>query len=712
MVEVVVPEGPPTKRVAARRQRRRMAPVLRALPKQMRGRVGQRSRNQGTISSIMQSEMQGATDTPEGMAVVRLAVDPFISAGSQSHVLGWPDGVSQPSVAPHFFGEMADVTVASGNYSGITPFPTMPNALDWSYIQVYDADVGVLNECFYVGDLATTTNITFRTQQTEYALKVLNNSSDYTASRLWSAGFTLEFTGTITTDSGKSTVVQIPGNAKLVGPTDVDGVAVFEYHVNLLGVDDPSVGDRVAAAQMLNEVLPNADTRRYRSEAKLGHCSVIKSSRSEMPFDNFEHADTGTVVSQAYYYNPLYDAFFGSSDTPASGTGTGTRIQIPFDIPAQRKHTLMVSHYHGLNPQGAFRIKTYEFVENTVALNSVLQPYTRDGLMIDRDAMDLVAAIHTKMESGYPSSYNFLGKLWKGIKKGFGWVDKVVDSASDIIKILPIPGAKEIVDTLNPIRKTIMKPVLSSTNGIWAGRHPSAKSMLNGMARLAIGLMMIFSIASAQPQQVIVCNNPSTPGICGPNLPVSVLDGAVVAAIGDLGSGDQEILNEINMNLETSDGFDRAIARGLFSGGDAAYPLLPTIQNTLAEISTTLTSMLALLTAGVPVQFPSNFTSSIYGIDYLNVGVTANLVNRAHFLSDPSWSVPITFADTTYNSCFQLGLSEVNCVDGYVPLTTNTGVYSSVEGSWTILPVPISTDLDVASASLVNQPICESSFTC
>jgi len=289
-----------------------------------------------------------------------------------------------------------------------------------------------------------------------------------------------------------------------------------------------------------------------------------------------------------------------------------------------------------------------------------------------------------------------------------------VDSAADIIKILPIPGAKEIVDTLNPIRKTVMGPVLSGTSSrsIWAGRHPSAKSMLNGMARLAIGLMMIFSIASAQPQQVIVCNNPSTPGICGPNLPVSVLDGAVVAAIGDLGSGDQEILTQINENLETSDGFGRAIALGLFTSGDAAYPLLPQVRDSLVDISATLTSMLALLTSGIPVQFSSNLTSNIYGIDYLNVGVTANLVNRAHFLSDPSWSVPIAFADTTYNSCFQLGLSDVNCVDGYVPITTNTGVYSSVEGSWTVLPIPISTDLDVASASLVNQPICESSFTC
>jgi len=708
----------PTKRAAAQRNRRKMRPVLQAMPSQMRQRVGQRSRNQGTISNIMQSELQQPTSTPEGMAVVRLAVDPFISAGSQSHVLGWPDGVSQPSVAPHFFGELADVSVISGNYSGITPFPNMADKTDvWNYIQLYDADVGVLNECFYRGDLATTEEITFRTQRTEYALKVLNKSSDYTASRLWSAGFTTEFIGTITTDAGKSTVVQVPGNAKLVGPfEDVAGTTVFSYHVNLLGVDDPMVGDRVTAAQMLTETLPNTDSRRYRTEAKLGHCSVIKTSRSELPYDNFEHADTGITVSQAWYYNPLYDAFFGASDAPLSGTGTGTRVRIPFDIPAQRKHTLMVAHYQGLSPFSAFRIKTYEFVENTVALNSILQPYTRDGLMIDREATDLVAAIHTKMESAYPASFNFFGKIWKGIKKGFGWVnDKIMDPVEDILR--GIPGAGKIVEPLEKIREGIFKPIIGGrgrrgqmekmpmVRQLFGGLN--AKSVLNNLSRLAITMMFLFTIVDAQPQQVIVCNNPATPGICNPALPAFVEDDSVVAAIDGLGEGDQTLLTDINNNLKTADGFSRAIGLGLFIDGNAAYPLLPRIRNELIDmraqndvIIENLVSQAAALNTLVGL-FNDMLLDTTPSGKVLRVGVAANFVRNAHY-NDPVWTTPIVFADSNYETCFQTTLSDEVCADGYVPFAFKTGFYTTFDGNRVIAPLPVASENPFAFAADVS----------
>jgi hypothetical protein len=628
------------------------------------------------------------------MAVVRLAVDPFISAGSQSHVLGWPDGVSQPSVAPHFFGELADVSVTSGNYSGITPFPDLANSTDvWNYIQLYDADVGVLNECFYRGDLATTTFITFRTQRTEYALKVLNKSSDYTASRLWSAGFTTEFIGTITTDAGKSTVVQVPGNAKLVGPfEDTSGTTVFSYHVNLLGVDDPMVGDRVTAAQMLTETLPNTDSRRYRTEAKFGHCSVIKTSRSELPYDNFEHAETGTTVSQAWYYNPLYDAFFGASDTPLSGTGTGTRVRIPFDIPAQRKHTLMVAHYQGLSPFSAFRIKTYEFVENTVALNSILQPYTRDGLMIDREATDLVAAIHTKMESAYPSSFNFLGKIWKGIQKGFGWVnDKILDPIEDVLRGIPVAG--QIVAPLEKIREGIFKPItggrgrrgqmakMPMVRQLFSG--VSAKGVLNNLSRLAITMMFLFSLVDAQPQQVIVCNNPATPGICNPALPAFVEDEHVVTAIQELGAGDQSLLTEIRDALYDGEqpllalaGGDSAVLRGLFKSGETE-PLLLGVRDDLDVIRASNEALLSSLTAlvslfeslvttveGTPVLLTAQRSKWIYG--------TGQSSSIGAFMTEVGYTQD---RDGIESSVIRLNSTHVRVFPtGFLPLGTIIGV--------------------------------------
>lgn len=671
----------------------------------------------------MHSEMQQPTSTPEGMAVVRLAVDPFISAGSQSHVLGWPDGVSQPSVAPHFFGELADVSVISGNYSGVTPFPDMSNKTDvWNYIQLYDADVGVLNECFYFGDLATTKLITFRTQRTEYALKVLNKSSDYTASRLWSAGFTTEFIGTITTDAGKSTVVQVPGNAKLVGPFEnASGTTVFSYHVNLLGVDDPEVGNQALAAQMLTETLPNTDSRRYRTEAKLGHCSVIKTSRSELPYDNFEHADTGTTVSEAWYYNPLYDAFFGASDNPLSGTGTGTRVRIPFDIPAQRKHTLMVAHYQGLSPFSAFRIKTYEFVENTVALNSILQPYTRDGLMIDREATDLVAAIHTKMESAYPSSYNFLGKLWKGVKKGFGWVnDKILDPMEDVLRV--IPGLGKVVAPLEKIREGIFKPVIGKRGGrAQMERMPtayggmSAKSILNNLSKLAITMMLLFSFVSAQPQQVIVCNNPATPGICNPALPAFVEDDAVIAAIDGLGTGtgvlelileQMQDLNSKIASLTVLIGVDSYLR--INSGG---VSLETTVENAIPiDLPSSLIGS-SNNESFLRVNVPSAFQGATADNDFIIVGEAASFNTNAHYNS-PEWRIPAIFCDSDNRVRFRTSLSAVSEVDGFVPISTNTGFYSTVAGTGTTGPLPITTSNDWLSTGEIIYPICSSSDSC
>jgi len=284
------------------------------------------------------------TKTAEGALVMRLAVDPFVAIDSTGHVMGWPDGTNQPSVAPHYRAELHDVTSQVGVYAGVTPFPTFPNALVWSYIQYYDPDIGVLHEMFYTGDIADMTQVkTFRTQRTDYGLKTLNVSDEYTAARIWSAGFTNEFSGTIVSNSGKSTVVQVDIGSKLIGPDDESGsdpTKIFRYFANITGADDPTLASPAAIANALTTLLPNMDPNLYRTVAEEGHCSVMKMSRAELPYDNFTHSVTGDKISQAYAYNPLYVGFYGWSgvdDDPASGTGP-ISVRIPFDTAQAQCH--------------------------------------------------------------------------------------------------------------------------------------------------------------------------------------------------------------------------------------------------------------------------------------------------------------------------------------------------------------------------------------
>lgn len=717
-VEVVVQSAQPRPKNQQVRRKPKRAPRDLQIGRKLLAKSMARENNQQTVTGSLSDDLV-PTDTPEGSVVLRIVVDPFLTAADHNSVFGWPDGTNQPTVSPHYFGEMSDVSNASGTYSGEDVYPVLQTAILWNYIQLYDADVGVLNEMFYSGDLATTTFRTFRTQRSEYGLKVLNEPSNYTKSRVWSSGFTTEFTATLTTDSGKSTVVQVPGNAKCIGPDPIvegSSTMVYRYYMNLLGLEDVTAGDPTRAAQVFTQDLPNADSKRFRARADEGHCCPIKLTRCDLPFENFNHSLAVNTTSKAYYYNPLYVAFYGTAEAPASGNGQ-TFVEIPFDIPEERRHTIMISHYQGLSPQSAFRIKTYEYAECAVALNSILQPYTKDGLMIDRRCMDLASSIHSRMPSAYPSSYNFWGGLWKGIKKGLGFLGKVAKPLSGLI-----PGGRELYDVVEGVGKNIgifggpeistNKLLLDSprtSDARTSNVFKSLNSKLSNMTLALICFIGLFCAAFGQvPLQVIVCNNPNTPGICGANLPVFSYDPEQIGLLSEidqkLNPVSTDVLAEIlgtlgrieiqNMQIigtveEIQDNFVlannrlldinlelRGVNATLTAIGSTSHRDAQTIHQTLIDTlanqmidSTTFVDSLATL---------RNIASSLNS--KLNVNIQSQTVNSAVGIVETIPVVYLSGISTQAFVQFQTKDGMTHNVNGFLPMDT-LALISEISGT-------------------------------
>jgi len=707
------------KRAAARALEEELVAVGQLDPRAGRARrqFRQRQRNQNTIAGRATFGASGRrmADTVAGEAVVHLAVDPF--SYDNDLQIGWPDGTAEQVVTPHLTGQLPQLVYNTGYFSSGSTFEQLANASPWGTIVYYDPDVGVVFGMNYQGNLADPSALkTFWTERTLYGSRILLNDVDYTASRIIASGFTKEFTGNITANQGQATIVQVPIQCKQVGPTEVDLVTTYDFYAKILPLEDPTVGDMDLAAEAFITILPQDDTKVVRPVADEGHCCSMKILRPELPMYAFGfNTDDDVVVARGRYWNPLYTAFYGAAVPHSPTTALSLSVDVPSDILLHRQHNVMISHYTGLSPQASFRLKTRERPECTLTVGSALNFYSHASLDIDRNAMDTVREIHVKMLSAYPAEYNSLGGFfkkaasgwWNGMKKGFNFGKN---------KLLPmIPGGKEVGDMVDQIGGMVGLNSFQEeprNNLRERLRTPTMRGLNRGLFKLALGMILLLPLAFAQPIQTIVCNNPATPDICGPNLPVYTQDEAVVAAIGGLGEGDQEFLNQINNNLKTSDGFSRAIALGLFVDGNAAYPLLPRVRDALDDIRSqnnliienlvsqlaSLNTLVDLFAAGLPVKFDSSLLDATPSGAVLRVGVAANYVRNAHY-NTPFWNTPVVFSESDNTTCFQTGLSSDVCATGYVPFAFKTGYYGTFDGSRIIAPLPVASSTPHAFAA-------------
>jgi len=351
----------------------------------------------------------GSASTHDGATWLTKFLDPCHPTEA---VLGIPDTVSANVTSPQY------TTVDTLEYNP----PTTPGVTTtWNFVEIVDFSTGSVFRLQYESAVAdiTTANARVYTFQLPGATEVFKGEG-YASSRQTYAGVTYDFSGASLTDQGRQVAVQLtPEWKKAVVENDLntghEGITTYVWPWG----NGATLGTNLVGLNFFLKNLAESDPKSYSDAAKRGAYFPIRNT-NPFRFKDHSASTVGLAGNQApttRFENPL------SIVTGLSLSGTNlapfTALVEPWDMCAS------VYWVTGIDKSSTFQRTVRYGFEVMIEPDSPFRPYAHVSPCYDRRAMECATDIGTTLASAYPAEYNFLGKLWKGIKKVAGGVGKV-----------------------------------------------------------------------------------------------------------------------------------------------------------------------------------------------------------------------------------------------------------------------------------------------
>jgi len=358
------------------------------------------------------TEEFGSASTHDGAIWLCKTLDPCHPEGA---VLGVPDTVSCNVVSPQY--TTVDALVSPFNATEAT----------WSFVEIVDFSIGSIYRLSYQGDIGSVApaNAFAFTTQLPGAAEVFR-AQGYAASRLTYAGVTYDFSGAALSDQGRQVAVQLTPEWKDAGQqSDPDtGALLYTQYLWPWG-NGANFGTNVPGLAAFLKNLAESDPKSYSDAAKRGAYFPIRNTN---PFRFKDHSSdtTGTSVTIPYkvYKNPLSVA----AGVPVQGGATppNTALSEPWDMGAS------IYWVTGIDNKTSFQRTVRYGFEVQIEPDSPFRVFGHTSPLYDRLAMETATDIGTTLSSAYPAEYNFLGGLWKGIKKVASGIGKVIGVAKPV----------------------------------------------------------------------------------------------------------------------------------------------------------------------------------------------------------------------------------------------------------------------------------------
>lgn len=347
-----------------------------------------------------------ATNTVAGAAWLSKFLDP---CHTTMEVQGIPDAVTSVVVTPHYESvstvEMGTNPPAGYQVGSGTWQPTA----DWNLVEISDFSTGMVYTLKYQGTLTSTLTdyIGYATMARMSGIDTLFTGSEITSSRPMFGSVTYEFTGPALADQGRSVAAQLTPDWKEFRDIVVDDIMsekLFYWQFNEQGYAADVPGFQVWLSSLVQ-----ADQKALSGAAKEGAYFPISNNN---PFRLKKH-DFPLAVTDDDLNVFIQNPFVSNFETPTPGVVNA--LTSPFaDYWDMNASVYWVT---GLSSQSSFQRTTRWGLECTISSSSSLRPFSHPSPMFDRVAMESATDIRTMLDSAYPSSYNFLDKLWGTIKK-------------------------------------------------------------------------------------------------------------------------------------------------------------------------------------------------------------------------------------------------------------------------------------------------------
>jgi len=434
--EAVIVEGPITSRTARNRRRRqkRKEAAAKAVATSrnealsMAG-AGFKPRSEG-LGKLIQARVQdewGVASTHDGSVWLAKALDPCHPEGA---VLGVPDAVSCNVVSPQY------TTVDS---VGVPV--NLPEGLndDWSFIELVDFSTGTIHNVSYIGDIATAAgaDLVFTSTILPGAQEVFT-AQGYSSSRVTYAGVTYDFSGPTVEDQGRQVCVQLTPEWKQYTTTNE---AKKKFTWLMSGPSGSTLPEKRLAFANFMKNLAESDPKSYADAAKNGAYFPIRNN-NPFRFKKHDYSIDSTVDNPSLsYINPFLMSIQPVVPLP---DGLLTALGEPWDMNAS------IYWVTGLSRRTTYQRTIRYGFEITIEPDSPFRPYAHVSPGYDRKAIESLTDIGVTLSSAYPASFNFLGKLWDGIKNLFKKGKKAFDVVKPFLPIVaPIVGLGDSMSSLS-----------------------------------------------------------------------------------------------------------------------------------------------------------------------------------------------------------------------------------------------------------------------
>jgi hypothetical protein len=437
--------------------------------------------------------------TAEGRAWYHQAVHP--PSAPDAAFAGLPDFSTQPRATPQF------VTTFDVGWDD-TLFATAPTSpVDFS-IWMAIPDIPEIASMYFLRDLKNGTDSMLRFIRT--STMTGNNSSTavfntfngladlgYSMARMTSSSITGIYAGTTLNDAGMVYCASIspqlsrqsfPAIQQFVpgGTNNTSTPPTFTGTPNILGAEN-GWDVSLYTVPLTSKGLVQADPAHYRGRAREGIFAVQKFDKSLLGYDYTEcgsgdahtiSAQTGGTVSILSVENTLAMIIadtFGQDDIKTNLFGPVepvSQVKLPSasfntNLPNTNTVAYMTSgvtphsgmswtviRIEGLSIANAerFSFERRITLDAQVPYNSNLQPYIRLVPPWDEMAVKAVMMFQREMPSGMPANCNGFMDWVRGI---FSFLNKNSKPITDVVKMLPIPGAAIAADIAQNILPTV-----------------------------------------------------------------------------------------------------------------------------------------------------------------------------------------------------------------------------------------------------------------
>jgi hypothetical protein len=365
-------------------------------------------------------------------------------------------------------------------------------AKNWNFLILIDSGAGIIHTLKYV-DLSTTIRtggfivsnngvptadsavtaemlMLFEMQTYNAVTRILQPTNDVAKARMTYHGSTLEFSASITTDMGEAITVELAPEWKDIESDNIAGRGTFTLRgLTTLGTT------ATTRLRTFRDTLPQVSPKAFSCVAREGFYAPASISDPNFYFRDVLGQEAINIEGNHVDYVNAFFSLMSGSPTMTSTLNSLGAISLPVFLPDRFAFQSTAASFTGLSPQATFKLTLRYGMAVQPNPGSLLAYYSLPSCKRDQEAIDLAIDVRQELDDAYPSSYNFLDKLWgliKGIAKPIIGIGKKL-----------LPEAVGLIPGVGSFLKPVVGGLLDrfGTNSIQDARISGSNAGISGL---------------------------------------------------------------------------------------------------------------------------------------------------------------------------------------------------------------------------------------